>query len=503
MMDYWERFRALTESHLPEVAYLLAPFAILILGWLVALVVAAVLNAVLKRTDLDNKLFKSILGEETAAGIKPERWISKGAYYLLMLFVLVAFFQSIGLTIVTQPLNAVLIQIFSFAPRLLSAGLLLLLAWVIARITRALVVRMLNAIRADEKLSDSAGLEGQTPVPLSQNMGNAIYWLVFLVFLPGILDALSLEGLLAPVRTMLGKGMAFVPNIFAAGLIMLVGWFAARIGQRIVTNLLAATGLDEMGKRFGLPTILSKANLSGLAGTIVYALVLILVAVAALDALQFAAISQPASQMLAAIFTAIPAIFTAALTILIAYLVGRFAAGLIADILQGMGFDDLFQRLGLSGSAAGQRSPSNLVGYLVLVAVMLFASIEAAGLLGFAGLSQLFVTVTLFAANVGLGAIVFIFGLYLANLFAGMIGGEEGKERRYLRIVVRSGILVLSTAMALQQMGIASEIINLTFGLLLGAAALGIGLSFGLGCRELAAEEVRRWLASIRRDGEK
>ena len=53
--------------------------------------------------------------------------------------------------------------------------------------------------------------------------------------------------------------------------------------------------------------------------------------------------------------------------------------------------------------------------------------------------------------------------------------------------------------MALQQMGIASDIVNLAFGLLFGAVAVAIALAFGLGSRDIAAAQVREWLESFKR----
>ena len=53
------------------------------------------------------------------------QWVGKAVYYLVILFVLIAFFQTLGLTLITQPLNQLLIQVFEYAPRLLRAGLLL------------------------------------------------------------------------------------------------------------------------------------------------------------------------------------------------------------------------------------------------------------------------------------------------------------------------------------------------------------------------------------------
>jgi hypothetical protein len=52
--------------------------------------------------------------------------------------------------------------------------------------------------------------------------------------------------------------------------------------------------------------------------------------------------------------------------------------------------------------------------------------------------------------------------------------------------------------MALQQLGIAPDIINLAFGLLLGGIAVAIALAFGLGGRDIAAEQIREWLNSFK-----
>jgi hypothetical protein len=68
-----------------------------------------------------------------------------------------------------------------------------------------------------------------------------------------------------------------------------------------------------------------------------------------------------------------------------------------------------------------------------------------------------------------------------------------------LALATRVSILVLAGAMALRQMGLASEIINMAFGLLLGAIAVAVALAFGLGGREAAARELEEWLRSVKK----
>lgn len=478
--------------------------AVLIIGWLVALIIAAVVRGVLKRTELDDRLARWIAGEEAAARIETERWIAKGVYYLVMLFVLIAVFQTLGLTIITEPLNRMLVQVFEFAPRILGAGLLLLAAWIVASVLKFIVLRLLTAAKVDERIGEPAGLEEVERPAISQAVANTVYWLVFLVFLPAVLDALAMTGLLLPVQEMLSRVLSFLPNLFAAGLILLVGWFMARIVQQIATNLLAATGIDRVSERVGLATVLGKQTLSGLVGLVIYILILLPVVIAALDALQIAAITEPARQMLTLILNAIPAIFTAALVLFIAYVVGRLVAGLTTELLTGVGFNAILARLGIGKEPAeGERTPSEVVGYLVLLTILLFATIEATRLLGFAALAELLVQFTTFAGQVILGLIIFGLGLYLANLAGSVIQERGGPQAALLAMAARIAILILTTAMALRQMGLANEIVTLAFGLFLGAIAVAVALAFGLGSRDIAAREVEKWVQSWRGSEEK
>ena len=477
----------------------LMALAVLVIGWLIALFVAALVRRILRRTDLDNRMVRWVVGEEADTRIEVEKWTARGIYYLIMLFVLVATFQALGFSIVTEPLNQMLVKVFNFAPQILSAVLLLLLAWVLASLVRLLVTRLLKAARVDERLGESSGIEGEEGLSVAQNIGNALYWLIFMIFLPAVLGALMLEGLLAPVREMIGKIMGFLPNLFSAALILFIGWFAARIVQRATTNLLSSTGIDQAGERAGLGTALGGRNLSGLSGLVVYTLILIVAAVAALDALRFEAISGPASAMLTTILYAVPAIFTSALVLLVAYLIGRFVAGLVADLLTGIGFNAVLSRMGIGPEPAqGQRTPAEWVGYLLLVAVLLFAAIEAAGLLGFEGLAGLLTQLTTFVGHVVLGIIIFGTGLFLGDLAARVLRERGGQQGGLLSVIVRTAILILAAGMALEQMGLASDIINLAFGLLLGAVAVAVAIAFGLGSREIATREMERWMRSLR-----
>jgi len=491
MQETWNRITEMLGTNLPG---LLAALAVLVIGWLLAFVVAAITRSLMKRTQLDDRLAIWLGGEDTAPHDTFERWIPRAIYYLVLLFVLVAFLQTLGLTIVTEPLNALLSQIFAFAPRIGGAALLLVAAWLIATVLRAAVSRVLKASNFEERLGSAAALDSSRRVSIAQTLGDAVYWLIFLLFLPAVLDTLQLQGPLRPVQSMMDQVLGFLPNLFAAALIAAAGWFVARIIQQIVANLLAALGIDQLSESLGMSTLLGKQRLSGVVGLIVYVLILIPVLVAALNALQLDAITQPASNMLDAIMAAIPLVFAATLLLTIAYIVGRVVGGLIGNLLGGVGFDRVLDHIGIGKEAKeGTRAPSQIIGYLVQVAILLFASVEASRLIGFTVLADLVAQFLLFAGQVMLGLVIFAFGMYLANLAARVIIASDTRQADLLALAARVSILVLAGAMAMSQMGLASDIINMAFGIVLAAVALAVALAFGLGGREVAARQLEEW----------
>lgn len=492
MQETMDRITEMLGGNLPG---LLAALAVLIVGWLLAFVSAAIVRSLMKRTQLDDRLAIWLGDDDTAPHDTFERWIPRAVYYIVLLLVLVAFLQTLGLTVVTEPLNRLLGEIFEFAPRVGGAVLLLIAAWLIATILKAAVTRILRLSNFEERLGTAATLDKERRVSIAKTLGEAVYWLIFLLFLPAVLDTLNLQGLLQPVQSMMDKALGFLPNLLAAALIALTGWFIARILQQIVTNLLAALGADHLSESLGIGALLGKQRLSSVVGLIVYILILIPVLVAALNALQLRSITEPASNMLDAIMSAIPLLFAASLLLVIAYAVSRVVRGLIHNLLAGIGFNRVMSHLGLvrENEEGEAGTPSAIVGYLVQVAIILFASVEAASLLGFDVLAVLVTQFLVFSGQVLLGLVIFAIGLYLANLAARVIESSSAQQSGLLALAARVSILALAGAMAMSQMGLASDIINLAFGIILGSVALAVALAFGMGGREVAARQLEEW----------
>ncbi len=499
-------------------------YAILILfvGWIVAWGVASLIRSVLKRTELDNRIATWLTGQQGDEPIPIEKWAADIVYWLILLFVVVAALQTLKLEAVSQPLNTLLNEITGFLPQIGAAVILLGLAWLLATLVRIIAVRVLRTFEIDQRFGEQIG-STENELALSDTIGNTLYWFIFLLFLPSILSTLQLEGTLRPVQELVNRILSILPNILAAFLIVFIGWLIAQVVRRVVTNLLASTGSDQLGSRFGLSGTGETQSLSWIIGTVVYVLILIPVAIAGLEALKVQAISQPAIAMLDQILNALPKIFTAALILIISYFLAQYVCELVSNILSNLGFDNLFNWLGLqrpqdeeegetvltqetqqrqATSSIQQRTPSELMGIITLVGIMLFATLAAVNILDIPALTELVSGIVLVSGQIIAGLIIFAVGLYFANLAFNLILSSGMQQSRTLGQAARIVIIAFSLAMGLQQMGIAPNIVNLAFGLLLGSIAVAIALAFGLGSRDIAAEQVREWLNNFKSSGD-
>lgn len=486
-MEIGKLFESLWETLGQTLPSLVGALAILLIGWFVAMVIRAGIRKSLGLLNLNQRLRSS-----TGSEMNLQSGIASVAYYVILLLVLIGFFNALDLELVSGPLQTLVNQVFEFLPRLVAGGVLLLVAWIIASIVRTVVTKGLSATSLDEKLSSEAGMG-----PMSDNLGNVLYWLVFLLFLPAILGALELTGLLDPVQGMVNTILAILPNLLAAGIIAFVGWWVAKITRDLVSNLLSATGADRLGETAGLTGTMS---LSRLVGFVVYILILVPALIAALETLNIEAISAPATEMLNAVMAAIPNIFAAAIILTIAFLIGRLVSNIISTLLGGVGFDTVPEKLGLGQVFSEEMTPSNLVGKAILFFIMLFASVEAANRLGFGQVSDMVSMFIQFGSQILLGGVIITIGFLLSNLaYTGISRLASSSVASFARFAILGFVM----AMGLRAMGLADDIVNLAFGLTLGAIAVAVALSFGLGGREAAGKQMEYWLSQLRDERKK
>ncbi len=490
---------------------LLGAIASLVIGWLVALVASWLVGSLLAKTDIDNRLLRSITGSNTIGGMSAEKIAATITFWVIFLFGVISFLNALNLTAASAPLQTMLSQILGFLPRLLVAALLAVVAWVVATLIKSLILKASQSFGIDRKLQ--VGTDGNESSMLpSKTIADLSFWAVLFFFLLPVLDTLGLGSSLAPIQNLSAEIMGAIPNIIKAVIIGVVTWFVAKIARDIVTNIAAAAGSERLAAQLGLNRSMPNQTLAGIAGTLVYVVILVPGIISALQALNIDAISGPAILMLNQITMMLPRVLTAGALIGISYFIGRFLAELVTTTLATLGFDNIVQVLGLSNlvneaapqqaevASTNTKTPSQLAGIVVLVATMLTAAISATSILGIPALTGITESVLYIGSQILIGLVVFAVGLFLANLAYRLINAAGTRQANILAQTARIIIIVLVGAMGLQRMGIAPDIVNLAFGLTLGAMAIAAAIAFGLGGRDVAGEQLRQWLTNYKSD---
>lgn len=460
-MYYWDQFHPI-----------LAAIVILLLGWIIALIVAAGVKKLLQKLNTNHRL-------SSATGHKPniENLLSKLVFWFVIILAVVGALNVLNISGVSDPFSNMVSRVLAFIPNLLAAVAVGFIGWILAGLVKAGLTNVLARTEMDEKLSNEVGVGS-----LSSNIGEIFYWLVLLLFLPIVLSILGLTGLLIPIQNMVNEAVAYLPNLLIAGVIIFVGYILAKIVRGIVEGLSNSLGLQTQAEKIGL---FKNSNVSKFLGSFVFAIIIITALIVAFEALGIEAISQPATAMLNQIMYAIPQIIAAGLILIVAYVVSRFVGRLVAELVSGAGVDEIPMKLDVQ-RFLGQTRVSDIIGCLIVFFTMLFAVSEAADRLGLEQISVLIAMFIQFGASILLGAVILVVGFWLANVVANVIQRGEYNSSRWLGNLVRILIMGLVIAMGLRSMGIADSIVNLAFGLTLGSVAVAFALAFGLGGRQPA-----------------
>ncbi|MFA9486441.1 MULTISPECIES: mechanosensitive ion channel [unclassified Moraxella] len=450
---------------------------IFILGWLIALILASFAKKALSKLNLNNRISQS-----TGHHYNLDTLISKIIFWFVMIISISAALNQLNLNSISAPFANMVNQVLLFLPNLLTAVAIGVVGWVVATIARNATTIALSKTTLDEKLSQEAGVK-----PMSGAVADIVYWFILLIVLTVILGRLGLEGLFTPLTNMIDKAFNFIPNALMAALVFFIGFIVAKVVRGIVINLIAGLNIQALASKAGIS---EQNSLPTIAGSLSFMLVIVPFTIAALDALKIETVSRPATNMLNQILEALPSIFTAVAILTITYFVVRMLANIVKGILSNTQIDALPAKLGLQG-AFGNKKISDLISCAILLFAMLFASIAAADLLGFEQISGIITMFIAFGGQIILGAVILTIGFWLANIIAGVVE-RSNQGSSFLANIVRVLIMGLVLAMGLKAMGIADSIVNLAFGLTLGAVAVAFALAFGLGGREAAARLLKR-----------
>lgn len=381
--------------------------------------------------------------------------------------------------------------------KVLAAIVILVVTWIIAKIVAWAFAKLTSKIPVLQK----AGNDGDS---IGKSLGSVAALLVWLFGLIALLDLFELSSVLTPIQGLLDGVMGFLPNLIGAVFVFIVGALVAKVVRQLVETALGAVPFDkwigsgsklsgQVDQTVGVDTTAdpydapaappgTAAQIVKVIGLVLYAIIMIVVAIAALQILGISSISEPAEGMLNMILAAIPKLIAAAILLGIGVLIARFAADILGQIIDGLGFDNALRSMDVL--PAGQ-SATPAITKVIQIGIVLFFAVMAAQMLEFPQITAFISEVLELGGKVIFGGAIIAAGVVIAGVLAKLVPGSASQILKYATIV-------LFVAIGLKFMGLADSIINLGFGAVVVGGAAAAALAFGLGGREAAARQLER-----------
>ncbi|WP_406025041.1 mechanosensitive ion channel [Nocardioides sp. NBC_00850] len=378
-----------------------------------------------------------------------------------------------------------------------AAIVILLVTWIIAKIVAWAFAKLTSKI----PLLQKAGSDGDS---IGKSLGSVAALLVWLFGLIALLDLFELSPVLDPIKSLLDGVLGFLPNVIGAVFVFIIGALVAKVVRQLVETALGAVPFDkwigsgsklsgQVDKTVGVdatadpydasaPPSNTAAQIIKVIGLVLYAIIMIVVAIAALQILGISSISRPAELMLAMILAAIPKIIAAAILLGIGVVIARFAADILGQLIDGLGFDRALHSMDVLPQG---QSATPIVTKVIQIGIVLFFAVMAAQMLEFPQITAFIAEVLELGGRVVFGGAIIAAGVLIASVLAKIVPGSVSQILKYATIV-------LFVAIGLSFMGLADSIINLGFGAVVVGGAAAAALAFGLGGRDAAARQLER-----------
>lgn len=363
-----------------------------------------------------------------------------------------------------------------YGEKALTVAIILIVTWLAAKVAKwafAKAVDKIEFLQRDTGSGESVGA----------SLGKIVKLLIWLFGLTAILTALNLGSVTRPVEELLTSIVHFVPNLIGAGIIFFIGSMIARIVRDLVSTALSTVNFDKWVNKSGAEEVTGNSALSSTLATVVYALIMLVTAIAALQALKISSISDPLVGMLQTFLLAIPNIVGAAVLLGLGYIIGKWVAGLVEEILPGLGVNRSVSALGILPAGV---TASGVVAKIAMIAILLVSAIAATRLLAFPELTALVTQIVEIGGSVIFGGVIIAVGFMLANMLATLFSAGNTTAAS----LIKYATMFLFAFIGLREMNIGNEIVEMAFGALVIGGAAAAALAFGLGGKDAAARKL-------------
>lgn len=191
------------------------------------------------------------------------------------------------------------------------------------------------------------------------------------------------------------------------------------------------------------------------------------------------------------------------LILVVGWIIAKLVKTLVLRILDILQLDSMTERIGLDKILAKggiKYSISELIAVLCYWLIMLISLIIAISMVNVK--TEMLDSIVLYIPRVISAIAVLLLGMFFSSFvhtaIVTAVANAGVEQANLFGKIAQVVIIVFAVAISLEQLGIGTQIINLTITILLASLGLAIALAFGLGCKEIASKSLQTLLDKVK-----
>ena len=217
-------------------------------------------------------------------------------------------------------------------------------------------------------------------------------------------------------------------------------------------------------------------------------------------------VADPVKAMLIKIWSYIPTIIGAIAILVIGWIIAKFVEAIVVRALKAVRLDVISDKAGLANMLAQgeiKLTLSELLGVIIYWIVMLSVLAAALNALNLTVASDLLARLVAYIPNIIVAIFVLVLGSSLAGFVAGVVRTAASNagisNSKLLAKITQTVLIVFAVIVAIEQLNIATAFIAFAVNIILASIGLALAISFGLGCKDIAAKAMSDALNKIKK----
>ncbi|MDP8230332.1 MAG: hypothetical protein P9L93_04425 [Candidatus Gorgyraea atricola] len=208
-----------------------------------------------------------------------------------------------------------------------------------------------------------------------------------------------------------------------------------------------------------------------------------------------AVVMEPVTHMLARVAGFLPT-FIGVLVILIAgWIIAGALKNVVVKVLKLIQLDTASEKSGLGDilrRGGIRQTVSELIGVLIYWLIMLMVFMTALNALGMTVAAALLDKVILYIPNVIAAMFILSLGIFFSSMVGTIVRTASSNagitQAKFLGQLTQTVIMIFAAIITLEQLNIASSVLNLTINIILASMGLALAIAVGLGSKDMAGK---------------